>query len=116
MTKSKRPIPNEIFCRRLKEARLAVGYSQKTLGILAGIDEFVASTRINRYELGVHETDITTARRLADVLGVPLAYFFAEEDDLADMIRRFSLLDTKQRAQIFKKIGKMLSENREEKD
>jgi len=33
-----------------------------------------------------HETDITTARRLAEVLGVPLAYFYAENDDLADMI------------------------------
>lgn len=36
----------EIFCKRLKEARLAAGLSQKKLGIAAGIDEFVASTRI----------------------------------------------------------------------
>ena len=36
-----------IFSRRLKEARLAAGFSQKNLGIAAGIDEFVASTRIN---------------------------------------------------------------------
>lgn len=42
----------EIFCKRLKEARTAAGLSQKKLGIAAGIDEFVASTRINRYEKG----------------------------------------------------------------
>ena len=48
----------KIFCKRLKEARLAAGLSQKKLGIAAGIDEFVASTRINRYEKGIHEVDI----------------------------------------------------------
>lgn len=38
-----------VFCKRLKEARLAVGLSQKKLGIAIGLDEFVASTRVNRY-------------------------------------------------------------------
>jgi transcriptional regulator with XRE-family HTH domain len=40
-----------VFCKRLKEARLAVGLSQKKLGIAIGLDEFVASTRVNRYGL-----------------------------------------------------------------
>lgn len=66
---------------RLRQARLAVGLSQKALGIEAGIDEFVASTRINRYELGVHRPDLLTVRKLADVLDVPVAFFFADEDD-----------------------------------
>ncbi len=66
---------------RLRQARLAVGLSQKALGIEAGIDEFVASTRINRYELGVHRPDLLTVRKLADVLDVPVAFFFAGEDD-----------------------------------
>lgn len=66
---------------RLRQARLAVGLSQKALGIEAGIDEFVASTRINRYELGVHRPDLLTVRKLADVLNVPVAFFFADEDD-----------------------------------
>ena len=42
---------------RLKQARVAAGLSQKMLGIEAGIDAFVASTRINRYELGIHKPD-----------------------------------------------------------
>ncbi|EDH9073974.1 transcriptional regulator, partial [Salmonella enterica subsp. enterica serovar Agbeni] len=42
---SQRASHRDIFCKRLKEARLAAGFSQKKLGIAAGIDEFVASTR-----------------------------------------------------------------------
>lgn len=88
------PIENhkDIFCRRLKEARLAAGLSQKNLGIAAGIDEFVASTRINRYEKGVHEVDIGTAQKLADVLDIPLAYFYAQDDQLAYLIKQFNKL------------------------
>ena len=72
---------------RLKQARLAAGLSQKMLGIEAGIDEFVASTRINRYELGVHRPDLLTVRKLAKVLDVPVAFFFADEDDeLAELL------------------------------
>ena len=88
------PIENhkDIFCRRLKEARLAAGLSQKNLGIAAGIDEFVASTRINRYEKGVHEVDIGTAQKLADVLDIPLAYFYAQDDQLAHVVKHFHKL------------------------
>lgn len=77
------------FCKRLKEARLAKGLSQKNLGIAAGIDEFVASTRINRYEKGIHEVDLETAKRLANVLKVPVAFFYAEDDELASIIKNF---------------------------
>ena len=61
---------HETFCKRLKHARLAKGFSQKSLGIAAGIDEFVASTRINRYEKGIHEADLDTIQRLAAALEV----------------------------------------------
>jgi len=77
------------FCTRLKHIRLARGLSQKELGKLAGIDEFVASTRINRYEQGIHEADLETAGRLAQALVVPLAYFYADDDKLAEMILQF---------------------------
>ena len=82
----------DIFCKRLKEARLAAGFSQKKLGIAAGIDEFVASTRINRYEKGVHEADIQTAQKLAETLNVPLAYFYVENDQLANIVMNFDKL------------------------
>lgn len=38
--------------KRLKEARLEAGLSQKRLGIAAGVDEFVVSARMNQYETG----------------------------------------------------------------
>ncbi|EAM3017336.1 helix-turn-helix transcriptional regulator [Salmonella enterica] len=84
----------DIFCKRLKEARLAAGFSQKKLGIAAGIDEFVASTRINRYEKGVHEADIQTAQKLAETLNVPLAYFYVENDQLATIVMNFDKLSS----------------------
>lgn len=70
----------------MKEARLKKDLSQKELGKLAGIDEFVASTRINRYEQGIYEASLDTAGRLAEALDIPLAYFYAEDDELAEMI------------------------------
>lgn len=89
-----------VFCRRLKEARLAAGLSQKRLGMAAGLDEFVASTRINRYELGIHDVDLRTAGRLAEVLGVPLPWLYAEDDALADIIRRFAVLGRERQAEL----------------
>lgn len=82
--------PQSVFCKRLREAREAAGLSQKNLGIAAGIDRFVASTRVNRYEKGAHEPDSGTAGRLAAVLNVPLAYFYAEDDLLARAIVAFA--------------------------
>ncbi|NCH77504.1 helix-turn-helix domain-containing protein [Cronobacter sakazakii] len=67
--------------------------SQKKLGILAGIDEFVASARINRYEKGVHQASIEIARKLADALAVPLAYLYTEDDELAELLLRWKQLD-----------------------
>ena len=68
------------FPRRLKEARLVKGLSQKNLGIIAGIDEFSASSRMNQYEKGKHTPDFATLKRLAEALDVPTGYFYCEED------------------------------------
>jgi transcriptional regulator with XRE-family HTH domain len=78
-----------VYGRRLREAREAKGLSQKGLGIEAGIDEFVASTRVNRYEAGIHQPDYQTLSSMAEVLGLPTAYFYAEDDRLARLIADF---------------------------
>lgn len=83
----KRPLP--VYSRRLREGRETSDLSQRVLGIKAGIDEFVASTRINRYEKGVHHPHLQIQQRLAKVLGLPLAYFYAEDDQLAQLIADF---------------------------
>lgn len=66
--------------------------SQKQLGIDAGLDTFVASPRINRYEQGVHQPDLGTVERLAEALSVPAAYLFAGDERLARMILAFNML------------------------
>jgi transcriptional regulator with XRE-family HTH domain len=94
----------DIFCQRLKEARLSKGLSQKRLGILAGIDEFVASTRINRYEKGVHQANIDIAQQLATALDVPLAYFYMVDDDLAELTLSWVKLTEEQKRQILAQV------------
>jgi transcriptional regulator with XRE-family HTH domain len=75
---------------RLREARERLGISQKQLGIKAGLDPSVASPRINQYETGKHVPDIQTAQRLAEVLGVPAPYLYAEDNLLAAWILAYS--------------------------
>lgn len=96
--------PRATFCRRLRQAREAAGLSQKQLGIRAGLDEFVASTRINRYEVGVHEPDIRTARRLAEAMAIPLSYLYSEDDLLARMILAFARMPKRTQQAVLLKI------------
>jgi transcriptional regulator with XRE-family HTH domain len=96
--------PSSIFSKRLRQARQDAGLSQKDLGIFAGLDPFVASTRINRYEQDVHAPDQETAKRLAKALGVPMAYLYADNERLARMIRAFSALDVAELERILKTI------------
>lgn len=75
-----------VFGRRLREARVRAGYPQDRLGVEIGLDETTASTRISRYETGVHETAFDTAVLLAKALGVPTPYLYCEDDELAAVI------------------------------
>lgn len=74
-----------IFTKRFKEARKVKGLTQEQLGLAIGLDEFVASTRINRYERGIHQPDFQILTLIAKTLNVPPAYFFAD-DELAAQI------------------------------
>lgn len=93
------------LCKRLKQARLAAGLSQKKLGIAAGIDEFSASARMNHYEIGRHTPDYTTLSRIAKILKLPVAYFYAETDDLAELVGAYAKLTKPQKAALLKKIS-----------
>lgn len=81
--------------RRLREARMRKGISQKQLGILAGIDQFSSSARINQYERDKHVPDFSTSKRLADKLGISVTYLYAEDDQLAEIIRLFHELSNR---------------------
>lgn len=100
---------NEVWAKRIKEARLAAALSQKELGIRAGLDPFVASTRINRYELGVHRADYLISQRLAEVLAVPVAYLFCDDDELAVAILLLHSLPGAKRRKVIKTLKALAS-------
>ena len=81
-----------VFAQRLKEARLAAGLSQRELGRRIGLPEDVVSSRVTRYERGSSEPDFATALKLANELGVPLAYLLADTELLAEIILAVSQL------------------------
>ena len=93
---------NELWGRRLKEIRTESGLSQKALGIAAGLDQFVASTRINRYELGMHKADFLIAQRLAAVLDIPAAYFYTEDDLMAELMVSYHRAGARKKASILR--------------
>jgi len=81
-----------IFAQRLKAAREDAGLTQKELGMSVGLPQETAAVRINRYEKAVHDADLATARRIAQSLGVPLAFLYADTDVLAEAILTLGLL------------------------
>lgn len=89
------PVP-----KRLKEARLISGISQKKLGIIAGMDEFSASARMNQYENGKHIPDFLTLKRIAIALSVPVVYFYAEDNMLAELLCIYEKSNKESRKQI----------------
>ena len=78
--------PTSIVGRRIKELREQLGWSQEKIGVAIGIDESSSRARISRYELGVHEPPVPTARAIAEALGVPLAYMYCEDDRVAALL------------------------------
>lgn len=75
-----------LFGKRLREAREAAGIAQDKLGVLIGLEESSSSARISRYETGVHEPPVRTAKQIALVLKVPLAYLYCDDDVLAAIL------------------------------
>ncbi len=95
--------------KRLKQARLQAGLSQRQLGVLAGIDAFSASPRINQYERAKHTPDFGTAERLGHVLKVPAAFFYARDDEIAELIALFSHLRLTDRRKVLAQLRRLAS-------
>lgn len=81
-----------------------MGLPQDKLGVMIGLDEHTASARISRYESGVHEPAIKTARQLADALQVPLSYLYCDDNKLANIILAASQLNETDRDNLLKLI------------
>ena len=91
-------LPTSIVGRRMRERREALGLAQEKVGVAIGLDESSARARISRYELGVHEAPVPTAKRIASALKVPLAYLYCEDDSTANLLVELHKLNAKQRA------------------
>lgn len=89
-----------LFGRRLREARTRFGLPQDKLGVRIGLDEHVASARISRYETGENEPPFGTAVNLAGVLCLPTAYFYCEDDELAELVLAWPKLSRTARKEI----------------
>lgn len=70
----------DVFAMRLRIARKAKRtFSGKIKGILAGIDESSASARMNQYGVK-HVPDFWCLQNCWEVLELPTAYFYVEDD------------------------------------
>ncbi|USD41240.1 helix-turn-helix transcriptional regulator [Vibrio sp. SCSIO 43135] len=90
---------------RLKDARKKAKLSQKALGVRIGMDEGSASARMNQYEKGKHTPDIQTLKLIADELGVPLNYFFCEEESSAKLACLIANLNEEERQELINKLS-----------
>lgn len=104
-----RTAKHPVFARRLAQARARTALSQAQLGVLAGLDPTVASPRINQYERGKHEPQLKTATRLAEVLGIPPAFLYTEDELLAELLLQWNDLTVSQKKDLLKGLEVALS-------
>lgn len=78
-----------VLGKRLKEVRLKSGLSQEQLGLQAGLEVESASARMNRYERGTRVPSLELMERIANVLNLPLTYFYAADENEARLLVSF---------------------------
>lgn len=96
-----------VFSRRLREARVRSGIAQDKLGVMIGLDEGCSSARMSRYENGVHEPPFPTIENIARVLDVPVAYFFCDDDRLAEIMSIYSSAAEDKRLAMYKAVTEL---------
>lgn len=73
--------------QRLKSARKLAKLTQEKLSNKLGFDDRSHGTaRISQYETGKHAPDFAMAKKMADVLGVPVAYLYCDNELLSELI------------------------------
>ena len=97
-----RSAKHPVIAQRLAQARERAGLSQTQLGVLAGLDPAVASPTINQYERGKHEPQLKRAKRLAEVLGIPPAFLYTEDDLLAELLLQWNGLSLRKKKELLK--------------
>jgi transcriptional regulator with XRE-family HTH domain len=105
------PSSSTVVGLRMRARRENLGYSQEKVGVAIGIDESSSRARISRYELGVHEPPVPTARLIANVLGAPLTYLYCEDDNIAELLLELNRLSSNERDKKVQQFIKLLVAN-----
>ncbi len=82
--------------------------SLRLLGSITTSAEMSASARMNQYERGKHAPDWLTVQRLAAVLQVPVAWFYAEDDATAELLLAFHALPLEAREEAVEALKKKI--------
>lgn len=98
MSKRKPSPRDEEIGRRIRMQRLAMGMSQSALGEKLGI----TFQQIQKYEKGVNRIGSGRLEDLSRILGVPVAFFFDDGGEAADVRPVFGLADTAQASRLLK--------------
>ncbi len=78
------------------------------------MDESSASPRMNQYEKGKHTPDIGTLKALADELGVPLSYFFCEDEISAELAMNLNKLSETDKQKVLEMTARLINESSED--
>ena len=98
---------------RLKAARKAAGLTQQQLGMRLGMEQSTASARMNQYEKGKHAPDYQTMQRIAQELGFPVAYFYCDDDLLAEILRLIAKMPKEKQETLLHQLAHPSNESQE---
>ncbi|MCC5098186.1 helix-turn-helix domain-containing protein [Xanthomonas campestris] len=92
------------YGKRLRSARLARGWTQAGLAERIGMVDHASGACMSRYETGQHEPASATSEALATAPGLPVAYFHAISDLLAEVILLVSKLPASKQKEALKQL------------
>lgn len=89
-----------VIGRRLRQARERLGLSQEKVGQDAELDPGSARVRVNRYENGNRTPNPELVEAFAKVLKVPATYFYAKDDNEAELLLVFHRLSKPKKSKV----------------
>ena len=91
--------------QRLKSARKLAKLTQEQLSTELGFDRSHGTARISQYETGKHAPDFAMAKKMAEAIGVPVAYLYCDDDKLAELLLAASRLSKEELDELVQSIA-----------
>ena len=76
-----------------------------------GLEKHVAANRVNRYENETRGIDLDGLGKLAEVLGVPMAYLVAADEDTATAVLALSQMTPEERAETVRRLVALIGKS-----